>query len=300
LGFEPAEAALAEFPPAGPEAAEVGAGGVRSLVGGKVIEEAGDTEEEGLAVEGILFEEGFEGEALGEDGEGALVVAVAEGLGEGLENGLGAPVGGDEGLEAVGLEAEAMLGGAFDEIGEASGVHVPEGGGAAAEAGGGEAGLGGGVRGEHGAGDAELGDLGMEVGAGEEALVGGSVEEDVEDDVLVIGIGAVVMALPVAGVGIELDVSGDEAVIEADGAAGEVGSGTGIPGAEVFDEEGAAVGGSEGRAEGAGEPEALEIELAKGRVEAGEGRGIFCGGEDGVTEALVAVSEGERDEAHGD
>jgi hypothetical protein len=96
---------------------------------------------------------------------------------------------------------------------------------------------------EHGARDLRLGDFGVLVGAGEEALIRGCLEEDVEDDVLVIGIGAMVMAFPIADVGVELDVAGEELVAYADGAAGEVRAGAGVPGAEVFDGDGTFVGG---------------------------------------------------------
>jgi hypothetical protein len=116
LGFEPAQAGVAEFPPAGPELLEVGAGGVFVAVGMEVFEETCGAEEEGLAIEGIFFEQAFDGEALGEDREGALVVSVTEGLGEGLEDGLLPAVRGGEGVKASGFEAEAVLGGAFDEI----------------------------------------------------------------------------------------------------------------------------------------------------------------------------------------
>jgi hypothetical protein len=212
LGFEPAEAGVAEFPPAGPELLEVGAGGVFVAVGMEVFEETCGAEEESLAIEGIFFEQAFDGESLGEDREGALVVSVAEGLGEGLEDGLLPAVRGGEGVKASGFEAEAVLGGAFDEICNAFGVHVAEGGCATAEARGGEATFGGRVCGEHGAGDLRLSDFGVLVGAGEEALVGGCLEEDVEDDVLIIGIGAMVMALPISDVWVEFDVAGEELV----------------------------------------------------------------------------------------
>ncbi len=138
----------------------------------------------------------------------------------------------------------------------------------------------------------------MLVGAGEEALVGGCLDEHVEDDVLVIGIGAMVMALPISDVGVEFDVAGEELVAYADGAAGEVRAGAGIPGAEVFDGDGTVVGGGEGGAEGAREPEALEIQFAHGWLHAGECGGVFDTCEDRITKAFVAVSERQDEEAH--
>jgi hypothetical protein len=298
LGFEPAKAGVTEFPPAGPELLEIGAGGVFVAVGMEVFEEACGAEEEGLAIEGIFFEQAFDGEALGEDREGLLVVSVAEGLGEGLEDGLLPAVRGGEGVKASGFEAEAVLGGAFDEIRNAFGVHVAEGGGTAAKARGGEATFGGRICGEHGAGDLGLSDFSVLVGAGEEALIRGRLDEDMEDDVLIIGIGAVVMALPISDVWVEFDVAGEELVAYADGAAGEVRAGAGIPGAEVFDGDGTVVGGGEGGAEGAREPEALEIQFAHWRFHAGECGGVFDTCEDRITKAFVAVSERQDEEAH--
>lgn len=298
LGFEPAEAGVTEFPPAGPELLEVGAGGVFVAVGMEVFEEACGAEEEGLAIEGIFFEQAFDGEALSEDGERALVVSVAEGLGEGLEDGLFPAVRGGEGVKAIGFEAEAVLGGAFDEIRNAFGIHVAEGCGAAAEACCGEAAFGGGILSEHGARDLGLGDFGVLVGAGEEALIRGRLEEDVEDDVLIVRIGAVVMAFPIANVGVELDVAGEKLVADADGAASEVRAGAGVPGAEVFDGDGTVVGGGEGGAEGAREPEALEIQFAHGWLHAWKCGGVFDACEDRITKALVAVSEWQDEEAH--
>lgn len=194
---------------------------------------------------------------MSEDDEGALVGAIAEGGGEALEQGLVASVDGVEGGESVGFLLESVLSGGVKQGVDGGVVHVCEWGGAAAEAcfclsfrls----------ACGEHVGQQVELGDILVLAGAGEK-LVGGLVEEDVEDDMVVVGVAAVAVSFPIADVRVEFDVAVEGLAVDLDAGLGEVGAGGVVPGAEVLDVDGVALGAGEVVAELACEPEALEV-----------------------------------------
>ena len=122
-------------PPEIPEFAEIGSGGM--IEGPEVLvgEKAAGTEEEGS---GVRFAEDAEWEALGEEGEGEFIIFVAEGGGDGLEEGFVWAVEFGEGGESGGLFLEAEVGGGDEDIAGLGFGEGDEGSGAVAEDGWGE------------------------------------------------------------------------------------------------------------------------------------------------------------------
>jgi hypothetical protein len=102
------------------------------------------------------------------------------------------------------------------------------------------------------------------------------------------------MMLPIAGVGIEFEISAARFTLHVKGDPSEIRAGAGIPSAEIGDLDFLAVGGRELRAEGSGKPQALPVELRPGLVEAGQRATILHAAEDRVAKTGVAICQRER------
>ena len=197
------------------------------------------------------IEEGGEGQATGDLGEGLAVAAAREGFeGEGVEDGRGAagggPVGRARGLGAQAIEAEPF------ERGGGGGA------GGGGDAGRREAGKG---RGGGGRGDGE----GDGAAAGVGGCEGGAVVllDDVEDDAGVGRVVVVAVGAPAAGAQVELDIAAELGAIELDDGVAGIGTVAGGGDAGEADAEAASVLDAGEGAE-AGEPALGEGGLAAG------------------------------------
>ena len=257
--------AVPHLPPVIPELSEIGP----AILGGEpsalaMIEKPGCPEKPGFACGFVHRQQHLHGTTLREDGHRCLILPESERLGEGLEHGLLVRGRVNHDPQPIALAPQTVLGG-----GDEKRIHFPVT--HATERRDTSAGKGLGKK----VGTSleprelrqqQLRNVAMIGRAGEETIQRRLIGENVEDDLVEIGIGEMAMPFPVPHVDVDLEGTSPQLAVDAQRDLGEVGTRPSIPMPELHDLDSLAPGPGKDPPELTAEPLRLQVDLVAERT----------------------------------